>query len=315
MTCYFFHHPLDSRNGIPGRYAFSVSGLLVSPDGATSHNKFTVSADGLGDDSEGTNVDPCIFASPLSMVHSFCRIDRRGGKYYVPKTRLVLSEIVRPGDTIFYGHLQAFQGKPRRVYVDTIMVVSETISLPTFRSTGRRGKRYRFITNAAFAEAALSSLRISETDVVERLVASDLWKFNLRDTANENSNHGFTGICDHKVIVGATATLHEAPQALQRRTTSFVPLVESRNHKRALPPSIDGTEDESLWRSLCDWTSSNPRLIRGMKPPTPMPDSLGEGLYDTIRRASGRGGHLCGHVGLPPFSMVKDDSRSSHVGD
>jgi hypothetical protein len=150
-------------------------------------------------------------------------------------------------------------------------------------------------------------------DVLAFLKGTDLWHFNLKDALSEESYHGFTGIRDHKIIVGASANLHQARDSLQARTTSFVPLVEIHPNIRPLPPCVDEHDDSDFWLALCDWVSENPRMARGMKPPTEMPESLGTVLYDLIRKASGRGGPQSGHVGLPPFKKLDAHSVAKAI--
>lgn len=298
MTYYFFHHPLVSLDGIPGRYAFRASGTLVDLDGNTQYATFRVPADGLADDRPGPNIDPCPFASPVAMIHSFCRIDRRGGKYYVPNTRGVLSELVEPGDTILYGHLRTQNGAPHTLFVDSVLIVADTVILPTERVSS---SRFRFVCDHQMMARVLDPAGESGASTSwDAFLKTDLWRLNLSDAAS-GGTHEFTRLEKHRVIVGASAEPSAAGVALRERRTSFVPLVDDATGR---PSMISADDSQFLWSALSEWLSYNPRMSWGMKPPSRLPDALGEAMYDAVRAASGRGGPIHGSVALPPVHWV-----------
>jgi hypothetical protein len=157
---YFFPHPLRAAD-TPGRVPFAVEGTLLGADGARAAERFEVFADGYGKDLLGRNQDPCVFASPVPLLHAFCRLDAKGGKHYVEdRGRCCLSQMVKPGDIVFYGSLRTARGEVKAVFFDTVMVVKTTWRWPTVRERGG-GKPYRLLTDdASLAKLGTAIFRI-----------------------------------------------------------------------------------------------------------------------------------------------------------
>jgi hypothetical protein len=310
LSYYFFHHPLDAKGGVPGRYPFDVYGTLVDPAGDARSASFRIAVDSVGENAPGGNVDPCVFARPLALVHSFCRIDKRGGKYYVPGSTQTLAQCAVGGDILFYGHLRTARGKPVALYVDTVLVVARTASLPTAAASGRPGRPFRLELGQSFAERVLDVALPAGVEAWQYLQTTDIWRYNLAD-ASPGRHHEYTGIDGHPIIVGYAATAEAASCALQDRTTSFVPLVDQREPEKSVPSYINQSDGCELWRQMTNWVADNPRLARGMKPPSRIPTALGETLYYMFRRVSGRGSDLEGHVALPPVSWTNAEVNAS----
>jgi hypothetical protein len=265
---------------------------------------------GVGPDDAGPNIDPCAFASPLPLIHTFCRLDTAGGKYYVNRrlgasTRKNLAQVATKGDTIIYGHLRTSKGAPVALFVDTILVVAGVRRLPTTPDSKQPRKRFRFIVGEELAAAIGSASASGPAPTWEQLLMSDLWRFNLRDL-DEGRGHSHTAYRAHAIIVGAVAAEGEELSALAQRKTSYVPLVDASSESRPLPPHFDKEQsDPSLWRLLTNWLKRNPRLAHGNKPPTELPVKLGQAIYDGTRFRSGWNTSLAGSVALPPLRWTR----------
>ncbi|MBK9258428.1 MAG: hypothetical protein IPM54_01170 [Polyangiaceae bacterium] len=291
MAYFFFHHPLDSRKGIPGRYAFSAIAAIASDRTTMASVPIRACIDGFADNHAGPNIDPCPFASPLPLIHSFCRIDRRGGKYYVPDTDRILSFVVSPGDTIVYGHLRTRDSRPKALFVDTALVVASAPSLPT--ETTANNKHAIVCDERMVRALGCTSL------TWQQFIVSDVWRFNLAD-ADQRGTHAHTRIPGHRVIIGSASPSADAAAALVARTTSFVSLVDETS-ARPQPPDLLADAPRELIDKLTAWLAGNDRMCRGMKPPSPLPDDLGLAIYDAARASSGRGGRHSGFVAIPPL--------------
>jgi hypothetical protein len=209
--------------------------------------------------------------------------------------------------------------------VDTVLVVARTPTLPTQRA--QRGqhpsaRRYQFVLEPAFAAAILGDQWPGPPEEqLAALQAMDLWHYNLID-ADRGGHHEFTGIRDHRILVGAVAQPQDASEQLRLRRTSYVPLVDLDPRPpyphRPLPPEVEPGVCAALWQALRTWVANNQQLTgrRRRTPPTTMPDDLGNALYDCVRTISGRGSELCGYVALPPLRWLQPNapSASSHTG-
>jgi len=310
MSYFFFHHPLIADPPRPGRYPMDSVGTLVDLAGRVLRNtRFAVPADGLAPNTLGSNVDPCPFAAPLAVIHTFCKLDKRGGKFYIPPGTSNLAHSVSPGDVVFYGHLHTSSRQPVELYVDTVLVVERTPDLPT-APPGIPRKVNHFVTGPAFATALLgSSLAIPSTELWSRLQQMDVWNMNLIDVL-PHSYHEHTAYRPHRIIVGAVAPDGSERVALDARSTSYVPLITDS----LSPPMLTAsTASTALWRDLRSWVAANPRMAIGNKPPTSMGTSLGDAIYDEIRALSGNG-FFRGHVALPPLQFVGGFANPYHGG-
>lgn len=303
MAYYFFHHPLDSRDGIPGRYAFDAIGMIASNRRAEPDVRIRVSVDGLSENLPGPNIDPCPFAAPLTLIHSFCRIDRRGGKYYVHGTRRVLSFEVQPGDTVLYGHLRTCRGAASALFIDTVLVVESTRALPTLESSP--GCHAIQCGEQMILDLGVRPAASRAPTPWSEFVRTDVWLNNLRDSA-PGGTHAHSRIAGHRVILGAGVSAAASPAAaLAARTTSFVTIVEEGLGPRSLPPELLAHADRGLRDHLANWLKENPRMASRMKPPSRLPDELGYMLYDVAVAASGRGGPYPGFVAIPPLQRAR----------
>lgn len=314
MKYYFFHHPLESVAGVPGRYAFHCNGRLVAPDGTTNIGDFIAPIDGIGPDREGPNIDPCPFASPFPLVHSFCKLDALGGKYYVnnasgTSSGKVLSEVAAEGDVIYYGHLRVRKGVPFALFIDTVLVVARICTLPTRPDINNPRKHFEFLRGEPLASSLGAWAASPPTTRWQQLLSSDLWRFNLHDLDN-GGNHSHTAHALHKILVGQVAPEGEEISALARRSTSYVPLADVAAGARPLPVAFSAEDsDPAFWTGLTTWLKDNSRMSNGNKPPTEVTSDLGTELYDKTRQRSGRNTDLAGSIAIPPLLWT----RSSHV--
>lgn len=291
MSYFFFHHPVDSRDGIPGRHRFTVRADLVSRGQCLGRHVVDVGVDSFGENQPGGNVDPCPFAHPYAMAHTFCGIDRRAGRYLVPEIGLLLSEAVVPGDTVIYGHLRTRARKPIALWVDTVMVVSSIVSLPLGPQVpGQR--KWPHALDDTYAQAVLDDPAASMPD----LVATGLWTFNLQD-AQAGQAHGYSKVNPHRVLLAGSRV--PSPDDLRSRKASFVPLLEA---DRMGLTQLTEAREPNLWRMLEALVVTVPRLCRSMKPPVQLPQLLGELIYDASIRQSGYGGLHTGCVAVPPLA-------------
>lgn len=290
MSYFFFHHPIESRDGIPGRHRFAVRADLVSLGQHLGRHVVNVGVDSFNENEPGRNVDPCPFAHPYAVAHTFCGIDRRAGRYLVPGMGLLLSEAVVPGDTVIYGHLHTRVCKPIALWVDTVMVVSSIVSLPLGpQMPGQR--KWPHALDHTYAQAVLDDPGASMAD----LVTTGLWTFNLQD-AQAGRAHGYSRLNPHRVMLADSRV--PSPEDLRSRKASFVPLLEAG---RMSLTKLTEVREPNLWRMLEALVVTVPRLCGSMKPPVQLPLPLGEAIYDASIRQSGYGGLHTGCVAIPPL--------------
>jgi hypothetical protein len=293
MSYYFFHHPLKSRNGIPGRHRFSVEANLVSRNKHYGRQLVDVAVDSLGENEPGTNVDPCPFADPYALSHTFCGIDRQAGRYMVPGSDLLLSEVLRRGDTVIYGHLHTRGKAPISLCVDTVMVVSKVIELPLGPQVeGLR--RWVHALDDAYAQVVLDDATAS----IDSLTATNLWKFNLSD-AQPGRAHQYTGVNPHRMILADAEAC--SPNSLRSRRSSYVPLLAPN---QVSPVQLTSARAPNVWPKLEELVAGVPRLCGSMKPPVALAMRLGEDIYDACIRWSGHGGVHEGCVAVPPLRWL-----------
>lgn len=290
MGYFFFHHPVESNDGIPGRHRFTVRADLVSRGKHRGRHLVDVGVDSFHENQPGGNVDPCPFAHPFAVAHTFCGIDRRAGRYLVPGIGLLLSEAVVPGDTVIYGHLRTRARKPLALWVDTVMVVSRIVLLPLGPQVpGQR--KWLHALDDTYAQAVLDDPDASMAD----LMATGLWTFNLQD-AKAGQAHGYSGVNPHRVMLADSHV--PSPDDLRSRKASFVPLLES---DRISLTHLTEAREPTLWQMLEAFVVAVPRLCGSMKPPVHLPHPLGESIYDASIRWSGYGGLHTGCVAIPPL--------------
>lgn len=255
---------------------------------------FTISADGAGRDRVGSNQDPCVFAEPLSIFHSFCKIDHHSGdtnvkedKSYGTGQGRVLSEVVKPDDVIFYGFVGLSRGRLQRVFIDTVLVVDRVILWPTTEERGvERGKPYRLLRDERLPRALNVAMSFAE------LCRTNAWAWNLAD----EEFHSHSALERHRIIVGKAEPTKEA---LSARKTSFVTLWQGGTSDDPYQGvlQLKKEADPALWSDLAkailhgDATGS-------YKPRFEISD-IADRLYDAVLACSPGG------VGIPPFTPTK----------
>lgn len=283
-TYYFFQHPLDSlviTRGkaksipIPGRYAFDVNALIANRSCCLGKMRVKVPIDSFEENSPGPNIDPCPFAYPFHIVHSFCKISN----YTHTISGKLLSHKVKKDDIIFYGYLHYSDNTghvmPIYLAIDTVLVVKcTTAALKTIK------KKFDIDNDPLLNHHKDSN--------------SDLWRYNLKDT-EEGGFHEFTNTNKHKIIIGKSDT--ENPhKALSRRQTSYIPLTVRKT--RELPPILTAAEAD-LWELLTNWCRQQNKIDI-----CELDDALGETLYDKIINISGQNSALEGFVAIPPLEWI-----------
>lgn len=254
---FFFPHSLlpgRRPGGSPGRVPFDIHGPLVSRS-ARRDGSATVFADGYEKNTVGSNQDPCIFSSPLGPFHAFCRINGKRRDLYVrerdQRHSRLLSHIVSTDDIIIYGKFTppAKEGHTTSVWVDTVIVVDEVVSVKTGprRSpqvcNGRghcKTKRFTLTPPWAHQTGPLSAIA----------PGSDGYIYCLSDAA-QSGLHCCTQLGDYRIIVGRSEANVEALVELR---TSFVPLA------RTNPVTITSADcDIATWARLCEFLDSRVR--------------------------------------------------------
>ena len=277
-TGFFFHHPLrPRRDGPPGRVQFDVDCMIASASGRTRRAHVAVAADGYGRNLLGPNQDPCVFASPLAVLHSFCKLDRNGPRYFVDGTRTNLAYAVHPGSVVFYGHLSVTAAKTRALWVDTVVVVERVEHCPAAPVSG--STFHLDVGQPAFAKRLIGRSSLRGTDV---------YVHNLED-ARPGRKHQRTTVNPHLMIVG----IGDAGK-LGLRRTSFVPLWDSVSSApvRVLDPSVISRFDALI--------AAHPKLAGAYKPPVRLPARDVDVLYDAVVAASTFDGQS-GWVAIPPL--------------
>lgn len=276
---YFFQHQLDANKDIPGRYAFDVKALIANRSRCLGEKIVRVPIDSFEENIPGPNIDPCPFANPFHIVHSFCKISNN---QHVVSNK-ILSDIVSKNDIIFYGCLRYSKInsyiKPIYLAIDTVLVVNSTIKLNTIKINGK----YKFLVKN---DMLLSQNKDSN---------SDLWRYNLKDT-DEGGFHECTHINGHKIIIGKSDTKNPN-QALSKRETSYIPLTVHMS--RQLPPILTNKVDVDLWRLLTDWCKKNQYIDINE-----LDEKLGEKLYTKLIDISGQNSEFEGFVAIPPLEWV-----------
>jgi hypothetical protein len=317
---FFFPHPLNP-NGQPGRVPFRVDANLLTPAGPVEPSSVVVCADGFGQrvlgpgqqNCVGSNQDPCVFARPLSIIHSFCRID--GMPHNEVRCRgesrtTSLAQEVCKGDLILYGKYDPpsksrikAQGV-KSVFIDTVIVVDRVVTWPT----ARNGNVWELLDPLAFARHLTGIHNVAETDV---------WRYNLAD-ALPGGNHHNTRHSDHRVIIGR-ATLDSSH--LTNHETSFVPLADRKRQTGewfplhlTIPPDLDLPIANHLpWRRLVDFVNAMAGNHHDAGYITEFEDlELAFDICDAVIALSGRGQGCPNTVAIPPLIPMPLPPRSGH---
>ncbi len=217
------------------------------------------------------------------------------------RTKRVLSQQVKSLDLVFYGHVATRGGQPTDLWIDTVVVVDRVVKWRGSRVGGSR--RYALDPRSpAFARRLLApSAPLKEAAVVERLLGSDLYSFNLKDAEPQVGRHHRTAFRPHCVIIGAA---HASRSALSNRSTSFVPL-----WTRGAPVHFDSGNGAAFWPDLARLLKAKKPLPSPWKPPVEI--SFGDALYDAVIIESGKGTARAGSVGIPPFRFRTRSSRAA----
>ncbi|WP_437624050.1 hypothetical protein [Sorangium sp. So ce1151] len=122
---YFVKHSYDTHRGVPGRYAFRISARSLHRSASTwfpSAFQGDVYADGYAANQPGPNVDPNVFSDLMPWHLAFCLIDKRNKKRFLAGTTSILTDVVKPGDTICFG----WPISAHIVLVDTLLVAQQS---------------------------------------------------------------------------------------------------------------------------------------------------------------------------------------------
>lgn len=314
---YFFPHPRKPGRQ-PGRVPYRVRGPLVGGESAVD-SEFIVCADGYGENVVGTNQDPCVFCDPLGPFLSFCRIDRDDVAHRVDGTGKLLSHAAHPNDVIVFGKYEpaGSDGPTRCIWIDTVLVVRETVRWPGSQQGPQREpcnrkrltnpkdkevcKRYPF----RCSDPAGLLKRLSGVEEPRR---ADAYQYNLRD-AERDGMHCCTSLDDYRVILGSVEPTHDA---VQRLTTSFVTLARrGPDGKEWWPTWVDADcfTDQRVWSELCDTIDRRTRRrVRGVENKgtiTRFPLDIAKALCEALVRYSGVDQGGGGRVAVPPLHPVE----------
>jgi hypothetical protein len=309
---FFPHGRTPSRT--PGRVPFEARGRVVSVSAESREAAVTVMADGYLDAQRhglvGSNQDPCVFSAPWGLFHSFCRLDgaHLNDERVSDGTTIIHDSLavgVREGDVIIYGksYPPSAAHPLRAVWVDAVLVVDRTVSLPVVlgdrlgSSPARQRRPYRFDT--PFHDQSLPQ------------PTTAAYLFNLSD-ADPAGMHCRTRRNPHLVIVGVCDATRDA---LTRLETSLVPLA-SRLRDAWEVCAVDARDfNAATWSQLEAYfrarvygrVAGPPRGGRVSVFPR---FSLAQALVAAVVRRSGTDQALPGTVAVPPLTPI--DTAASH---
>ena len=317
---FFFPHPLDSSGSeprrLPGRYPFNVDVPLLSATHCRLDSA-VVCADGYDtfgnrelrrgqQNAVGNNQDPCVFASPLSIVHSFCRINRQGLRHGIKpfvdgeKVRLPLSHVVSEGDVIFYGKWQPFKPgatsneRPLTLWIDTVIVVDQ---VSFWKSEAKFANQSWRISNPLDFYGTLTR--------GEGCTGDDLWQYNISDALPTTGSHWETHLSDHRIILGKASF---EPTDLLAMRTSYVPLAEL-GHDRYTPVALFEHDLPDRWtqvRRLVDQATGNYQSGHIIQ----LDDfEFASALSQAVVTKSGATQGKAGFVAIPPLKPSPRPSR------
>jgi hypothetical protein len=226
---FFVRHGLSCHGQIPGRYPFDVTGLTLRRESA-GRRRLTqfigqVYVDGYGPNTRGPNIDPHVFSDALPWFHSFCLMDKGIERQHVIPGGGVLSEVVSPGDLVFYGqpistHILA---------IDTVLCIRRTVALP--QQDGR------FLLPDGLAEILPALGAKQDADAFRRTRS---YAMNLAD-AEPGGCHCRAKLAVHRIICGgsrqSTARFARDTQLLEDfldgRGFNLIPLADEQESTRA----------------------------------------------------------------------------------